>query len=312
MFTSNLLAIVATLATFLAVAMVVMVLGQVLSGRDRGDRIRAVLGSALGAQGRSAVERKQKPAPAFVSALSKLSVPQGGWQESDLKMKFIRAGIREAGAPSLYFTIKTALFAALLLVFGALALVLAPNSSLLNIGLIALIGAALGYYLPDVYLAMRTQRRSTEMQQGLPDMLDLLVICIESGLGVDAAMNRISRELARTSPALAEEFYLAALEIRAGAGRLLALKNMALRVHLEDFYSLVAMLVQSDKFGTSLGDALRVQAEAIRLRRTQRAEELAAKIPVKMLFPLIFFIFPSMMIVILGPALMSLSGVFGR
>jgi tight adherence protein C len=150
------------------------------------------------------------------------------------------------------------------------------------------------------------------MRETLPDLIDLLVICIESGLGLDAALNRVSREISRASPVLAEEFYLAGLEIRAGSGRVPALKNLSLRVDLEDLYNLVAMLVQADKFGTSLGASLRIQSEVMRVKRMQRAEEIASKIPVKMLFPLIFFIFPSLMFVIIGPAAIQVSAMFAK
>lgn len=172
--------------------------------------------------------------------------------------------------------------------------------------------AALGYYLPDWAIKTLTDRRSSEMRDNLPDLIDLLVICTESGLGLDAALNRVSREIARNSKTLAEEFYLAALEIRAGSGRVTALKNLALRVDLEDLYNLVSMLVQADKFGTSLAESLRIQSEVMRVKRMLRAEEMAAKVPVKMLLPLIFFVFPSLMFVLIGPAILRMSEVFGK
>jgi tight adherence protein C len=129
---------------------------------------------------------------------------------------------------------------------------------------------------------------------------------------MDAAINRVSQEIARSSKILAEEFYLAALEIRAGAGRSTALKNLALRVDLEDLHSLVSMLVQADRFGTSLADSLRIQSEVMRTKRMQRAEEIAAKVPVKMLIPLIFFIFPSLLMVLIGPAVLQISAIFAK
>ena len=142
-------------------------------------------------------------------------------------------------------------------------------------------------------------------------VVDLLVVALESGMGLDAAITRVSKELARSHALLAEEFYLAGLEVRAGAGRMTALKNLALRMNLDDLNGLVTMLNQSERFGTSLGEALRVQSEVMRLKRGQRAEEIAAKIPVKMLFPLIFFIFPSIMVVLIGPGWMQISAAFG-
>jgi tight adherence protein C len=150
------------------------------------------------------------------------------------------------------------------------------------------------------------------MRNSLPDMIDLMVVCTESGMGIDAAISRLSREMARTDPDLAQEFYLAALEMRAGATRIEALHNLALRSRLEELKDLVSMLVQVEKFGTSLAESLRVQSDMMRTRRTQRAEEIAAKIPVKMVLPLGLFIFPTLIMVILGPAVIQIIQVFSK
>jgi tight adherence protein C len=144
------------------------------------------------------------------------------------------------------------------------------------------------------------------MRDKLPDMIELMVVCTESGMGINAAIARISREMARTSPDLAQEFYLSSLEMRAGASRVEALRNLALRTRLEEMDDLVSMLVQADRFGTGLAQSLRVHSEMMRSRRTQRAEELAAKIPVKLVLPLGLFIFPTLFIVVLGPAIIQL------
>jgi tight adherence protein C len=143
------------------------------------------------------------------------------------------------------------------------------------------------------------------MRNGLPDMIELMVVCTESGMSIDAAISRISREMARANPDLAQEFYLSTLEMRAGATRIESLRNLALRSRLEDMEDLVSMLIQADKFGTSLAESLRVQSDMMRTRRAQRAEELAAKIPVKLVLPLGLFIFPTLMIVLLGPAMIQ-------
>ena len=131
-------------------------------------------------------------------------------------------------------------------------------------------------------------------------------------MGIDAAITRLSREMARTDPDLAKEFYLAALEMRAGASRIEALRNLALRSRLEELTDLVSMLVQADKFGTSLADSLRVQSDLMRSRRTQRAEEQAAKITVKLVLPLGWFIFPTLLLVMLGPAIIQLMKIFAN
>ncbi|WP_246046663.1 type II secretion system F family protein [Chlorobaculum thiosulfatiphilum] len=144
------------------------------------------------------------------------------------------------------------------------------------------------------------------MRDKLPDMIELMVVCTESGMGINAAIARISREMARTSPDLAQEFYLSSLEMRAGASRVEALRNLALRTRLDEMDDLVSMLVQADRFGTGLAQSLRVHSDMMRSRRSQRAEELAAKIPVKMVLPLGLFIFPTLFIVVLGPAIIQL------
>lgn len=150
------------------------------------------------------------------------------------------------------------------------------------------------------------------MRSLLPDVIDLLVICTESGLSLDQALGRVSQEVARTSPMVASEFHLVTLEIRAGAGRSDALRNLSLRVKLDDLSNLASMMIQADRFGTGIAEALRIQSETMRIRRMQRAEETAAKIPTKMLMPLVFLIFPALMIVILGPAIIKLSEVFSE
>ena len=178
--------------------------------------------------------------------------------------------------------------------------------------LYVLLTAAAGYYVPELLLSFITKKRVERMRNSLPDMIDLMVICTESGMGIDAAIARISREMARNNPDLAQEFYLAVLEMRAGASRIDALRNLALRSRLEDLEDLVSMLVQAAKFGTSLAESLRVHSDMMRSRRTQRAEELAAKVPVKMTVPLALFIFPTLLIVMLGPAVIRVIQAFSN
>jgi len=187
-----------------------------------------------------------------------------------------------------------------------------PDITFIRVMLMVLLTAAAGYYLPEILLGFITKKRIERMRNSLPDMIDLMVICTESGMGIDAAIARISHEMARNNPDLAQEFYLSALEMRAGANRFEALRNLALRSRLEDLEDLVSVLIQADKFGTSLAEALRVQSDMMRSRRAQRAEELAAKIPVKMTVPLILFIFPALMMVLLGPAIIQLMEVFSK
>ena len=167
----------------------------------------------------------------------------------------------------------------------------------------------LGYFLPNVFLERRIAYRKREILDNFPDAVDLIIVCVESGLGLDAALARVGEEMHMISPTLGEELHLINLELRAGSSRERALRNLALRTGVEDIDTLVAMLVQSDRFGTSIAQALRVYAENLRTKRRLRAEEAAAKIALKLLFPLIFFIFPSMLLVLLGPALISINRV---
>jgi len=249
---------------------------------------------------------------AVVNILSKLSLPDEGWQSSAVRVKFLQAGIRNQSAPQYYFAIKT-LLTLVFPVLLALFLVLNhPKLQLIHIILFALLTAAAGYYLPELLLRFITQGRIERMRNGLPDMIELMVICTEAGMSIDAASTRISREMARSYPDLSQEFYLSSLEMRAGATRLDALRNMALRVGLEEFDDLVSVLIQADKFGTSQADSLRVHSDVMRTRRSQRAEELANKVPVKMLLPLILFIFPTLLIVLLGPAIIRLLDVLSQ
>lgn len=298
---------------FVACALGVLGLGRLLAQQRVRQRLRVRVESHLPrVQGqRPTGTRTLANLGGVLDSLSRLSVPEGGWQSSELRLRFIRAGLRDAGIARRYHAVKTAL--TLLLPAVGLVFLWASGATASGnrMALWGVVLAAAGHYLPDVYLRLRTSRRAAQMRDVLPDLIDLLVICTEAGLGMDAAIHRVSQEIRRSSQALAEEFYLAALEIRAGAGRSQALKNLALRVDLEDLYALVSMLVQADRFGTSLADSFRVQSEMMRVKRMQRAEEIAAKVPVKMLLPLILFIFPALLAVLIGPAVIRIGAMFG-
>jgi tight adherence protein C len=236
---------------------------------------------------------------------ARLSLPEQNWESSPLRVRFLNAGLRGGGAPIAYFAAKTLLT---FLIPGLFALYVGfsgvdiPAPTLL---LVVILLAALGYYLPNVILARLIAYRQRELFEVFPDALDLMRVCVEAGLGLDAAIARVGDELRLQSAALYEEMHLVSLELRAGASRERALRNLALRMGLEDVDALVAMLVQADRFGTSISESLRVHSDGLRVKRRQLAEEAAAKVPVKMLFPLIFCILPAMFIVLLGPAVIS-------
>lgn len=241
-----------------------------------------------------------------VGPMAKLSAPKEGWEASSLRVRFMQAGLREASWPAVFFAAKTVLALGfpglLILYFGLTEVTLEFNTGL--IFLVALV--AVGYYLPNVVLSRLVEQRRESLQNALPDALDLMIVCVEAGLGLDAAMNRAAGEIGMRSEALSDELNLLALELRMGVKREQALRNLALRSGVDDISSFVAMLVQADRFGTNVAEALRVLAETMRTHRRLRAEERAAKIPLKLLFPLIFFIFPSLMVVLMGPAMISI------
>lgn len=294
---------------FAAVVMVVFALNRYWEQRQQQSRFKDLVGVA---HTPTALPTAAAPkASRWMDSLYKLSLPAEGWGESQIRLKFLRAGFRQSDAPRIYYVIKSLLVLVVPVLVWLGLWLFKPAWPSSQMALVTLLTAAAGYYGPDVFLQWRTQTRRDTLQRGLPDLVDLLVVALESGMGLDAAITRVSKELARSHALLAEEFYLAGLEVRAGAGRMTALKNLALRMNLDDLNGLVTMLNQSERFGTSLGEALRVQSEVMRLKRGQRAEEIAAKIPVKMLFPLIFFIFPSIMVVLIGPGWMQISAAFG-
>jgi tight adherence protein C len=166
--------------------------------------------------------------------------------------------------------------------------------------------AALGFYLPNIWLMRETSKRQQIIRLSLPDALDLMVVCVEAGQGLNAALVTVGREMTLHAKALSEELRLIGHEIRAGLTRAQALRNFASRTGVDEARALVAVLVQSDRLGTSIAQALRVHAQSMRTRRRQRAEEAARKTAVKLLFPLIFCIFPALLVVILAPAMIQI------
>ena len=238
--------------------------------------------------------------------LARLSVPEEGWETSSVRTHFMNAGFRNPSAPVIYFAAKTALallFPALLYLYVSTTGSKLQGNTLLAVLLVV---AAIGYYLPNIILRRMVFVRQREIFETFPDALDLMTICVEAGLAMDAAIARVADEIKLNSPVLSEELHLVTLELRAGASKEKALRNLALRTGVEDVDILVAMLIQAERFGTSIGASLRVHADGLRTKRRQRAEEAAAKIALKLLFPLIFCIFPSLLLVLLGPAFIQI------
>ncbi len=243
---------------------------------------------------------------ALANPLSKLSLPDEDWESSPIRVRFINAGFRGKGAPLIYFGAKTLLALVLPSIYLLVKGIGGFESNFSNTLTVVLALAAAGYYLPNLVLGRLIFVRQRELFENFPDALDLMTVCVEAGLGMDAAIGRVGEEMAIKSPLTSDEFRLVGLELRAGASRERALRNLAMRTGLEDIDSLVAMLVQADRFGTSVAESLRVHSEGLRTKRRLIAEEKAAKLAVKLLFPLIFTIFPSLLLVLLGPAFISI------
>jgi tight adherence protein C len=238
----------------------------------------------------------------IASPLSKLSIPDGKWEDSPIRLKFISAGIRNTSAPILFYAAKT-VFPLLFAGVGYIALEIAGKSLERNtLILVLLLLATAGCYLPNILLSRMIKARKQEILENFPDAADLMLVCVEAGLGLDAAMVRVTEEMKIKSKILSEELHLTNLETRAGSSRQQALRNLGLRTGVEEINTFVSMLSQADKFGTSIGESLRVFSDDLRHKREIRAEEMAAKLPTKMLFPLVLCIFPAISMVILGPA----------
>jgi tight adherence protein C len=254
-----------------------------------------------------------KSANAFVKFLSGLGLKTAAGkagEDSQTRLKYLRAGLRGRNVSSVFWGIKFLLmiiFPAFFLVIKFVSFAAMDSTNALTI---AVFLALLGFYLPEVWLRMRSAKRKKKMVNAFPDALDLMVVCVEAGMGLDAAMSRVGEELRLTHPELSDELKLLNLELRAGKFRQDALRSLAERTNIEDVNSLVTLLIQTDRFGTSVAQALRVFSDTFRTARMQRAEEIAAKIPTKLIFPLVLFIFPSFFVVMLGPAMIQIYNMF--
>ncbi|MGH9580908.1 MAG: type II secretion system F family protein [Terriglobales bacterium] len=260
-----------------------------------GARLRALAGRSADEAPRSAVQDRIEQ---VLDPLSK-ALPKSPAEVSRTRALLMQAGYREARHLTIYFGLRVALLGAGLL------LVVSTNmfqkDPLLAVGI-----PGLGYILPSMLLKRKVRRRQHSIRLALPDALDLAVICVEAGLGLDQTIARVGDELQHVHPDLSDEFSLVNLEMRAGKARAESLRNLAARTGVDDMRALVAVLIQTDRFGTSIATALRVHSDALRTERRQRAEEQAAKTTIKMVPVLVFFVFPSMFFVSLGPAAIQL------
>jgi len=252
----------------------------------------------------ASVNLVKKAAP----VLSKLIMPVSADEQNQLRLKLMQAGFRGAQAQTMFLFSKT--MVALLGLIGGVALAVWLNYSMTVSAGIAISGAALGFLAPGFWLGSAISDRQGKLKRGLPDILDLLVVSVESGLALDAGIKRVGDEMERVHPELSEEFRIATRETQMGIRRSEALDNFANRTGVDEIRSLVSVIAQAERFGTSVAKALRTQGETLRTKRRQKAEEKAQQTAVKLMIPLVLFIFPAMGVVLAGPAAIRMFEAF--
>lgn len=292
-----------------AVFMLIMVLVQYLKDRDP-IRLRIDSLSPREGDGKNASAGRDKAKKNFTQFLKKLAPTSNksdkdDWEKNKLRKDLLAAGFRSNEALSVFIGIKILL--ALAFPVLALTATLSANAKPI-LTLMATFGAAvIGFIGPSMILEKIGAKRGTKVVRELPSVLDLLVIAVEAGLGLDAAIKRVTAELKNSAPLLCEELTILSMELKLGVPRDQALRNLAKRTAVDEIGSLVTMLIQADKFGVSVARSLRVFSDEMRVKRRQLAEEAAAKIPLKLLFPVLFLIFPAIMAVMAGPAILNIS-----
>lgn len=300
----------APLAVALLIAFSVLSLGGLAWAAARGrDPVQRRLDAMSDGRGEiptgEIVQGLKNVLVSFLKSLAKPALPRRNWQLTQLKNNVLFAGFRSPHAVSIYLGIRVMFCLAippLIMMTPLQDRVQGPMYILALVG-----GACLGFMLPGIYLDYVIRGRRNRITRELPDVLDLLVIAVEAGLGLDSAIRRVAREVKVSCPLLCSELNLVSLELKAGIPRQMALKNLANRCGVDDISSLVTMLIQADRFGVSVGRSLRVHSDTVRTKRRQKLEEAAAKVPLKLLFPVLFLIFPAIMFVMAGPAIIKVS-----
>lgn len=281
--------------------------GQVV--RERLSELRQGVHGHRQLQERRRRQERRERIQTLLEALGERVTDETSKRQSEASEFLLHAGYTGANAAAIFFGIRVVLAVGLagLVLFGGAFLPFEASQR-------AIYGATaglLGWMLPFFYVKRKKKARQREIQRALPDALDLLVVCVEAGLGLNQALLRVSDEMDRISSELGDELTIVSLQIRAGTPRPEALRNLGERTGLGDVQSLVGVLVQTDRFGTSVANALRIHSENLRDKRRQRAEEEAAKTSIKMMFPLVFFIFPAIFVVILGPGMFQVMDALG-
>ncbi len=295
--------------SFCAAAMLVLAVASVAEpdpGRQRLNRLRSLGGRSGPAEERRSIltEDPSGPLARTLAALAGRDIDLASPDLDKVRQRLIQAGYRRTAAVRIYLGSRVA--GAIALPLLTLNLPAFHGLDPMRLAATVALAAGAGLVLPSFLLDRRIKARQRRIELGLPDALDLMVVCIEAGLGLTASISRMAHQYARSNPALAQEFDLVALEAHAGKSNVEALRGLSNRTGIAEVSALVAMLIQTERFGTSVADALRVHADSMRTRRMQRAEEGAAKAPIKMLFPAAIFIFPATLIVIAGPGVIRL------
>ncbi len=252
-------------------------------------------------------QQKKQQLETVLSSIGNRVAPKATTSQS--RELLMHAGYRSSQAPMVLLGIQ--ITGAALAIIGALLLTAVATMSVGQVLMMVLVFGLIGWMVPHMFVTTKARRRQDDLRIALPDTLDLMVVCVEAGLALNQAIVRVAEEIDRVSPFMSEELTVVNLEIRAGTPRDEALRHLSDRTGVEDIKALVSMLLQTDRFGTSIADALRVHSETLRIKRRQRAEEAAAKLTVKLLFPLILFVFPAFFVVLLGPSIFLLRGLFG-
>lgn len=242
----------------------------------------------------------------FISSIGNKFRPKTEENISAIRKNLLQAGYRKHNAPAILMGYKIFFAISFPVIFSMWKLLFINMFPAVFFMVLSIILALIGYSLPNLWLKMKKSWRQDKIIEGFPDALDLMVICVEAGMGMDAVISRVGEEMKLRNTVLSEEFQLLSLELRAGKPRREALKNLGMRTGIDDVASLMTLLIQTDKFGTSVAQALRVHSDSMRTKRQQKAEEIAAKLPVKLVFPLILFMLPALLVTIVGPAVIKM------
>jgi tight adherence protein C len=296
---------------FVFAATVLLVLGATIwlfSGQDVVRRRLSEIAGIHEKPGENAPQHEGAFDVRWTHPIVNVVMPREDWKKSRIRSRLVQAGYRQERSLYIFMISKILLgFSVPLLIALPLLIMGKLPSFQPSVAVSLLVLAALiGYYLPDAFIERKRRIRQLHFTEGFPDAMDMLVVCVEAGLGLDAAIQRVGREIEIAHPELSDEFTLVSLELRAGKGREEALRSLGERTGVEQVQSLTSLLIQAEHFGTSIASALREHANEMRTMRLQKAKERAAKLPVKMVFPILFFIFPALFLVILGPALVRI------